>query len=87
MTLHNFNGNHLIEKEVPVNLSVFDLEMHPNNSVAVLENEISPSNSEGTKNITNYLGNIVPKPSDDESDALGNDKSNKDSNNKIDPTI
>ena len=49
---------------------------HPENSVTVLENEISPSSFDDTKNVAKYLGNVVVEPNDDESDRPGDDVSN-----------
>ncbi|KAH9705390.1 SWIM-type domain-containing protein [Citrus sinensis] len=65
------------DEEILAKFSALNSNMHPENSISVLENEISPSSTDDTENIAKYLGNIVPvpEPSDDESDGLGDDES------------
>lgn len=62
----DINWSGFTEQEVLTNSSVADTDMHLENSVAMVENEISPSSSDG---------NVVSEPSDDKSGGLGDDGS------------
>ncbi|KAH9681659.1 SWIM-type domain-containing protein [Citrus sinensis] len=57
------------DEEILAKFSALNSNMHPENSVSVLENKISPSSTDDTENVAKYLGNVVPKPSDEESDG------------------
>ncbi|KAK9190701.1 hypothetical protein WN943_019311 [Citrus x changshan-huyou] len=49
------------DEEILAKFSALNSNMHPENSISVLENEISPSSTDDTENIAKYLGNIVPR--------------------------
>ncbi|KAK9214102.1 hypothetical protein WN944_006090 [Citrus x changshan-huyou] len=58
------------DEEILAKFSALNSNMHPKNSISVLENEISPSSTDDTEKVAKYLGNVVPEPSDDESDGI-----------------